>query len=76
MGKVTHYLNPHYLRYNLESILYVPVQKCIPKNMETYILKNSYYVALFCIHVCFQVKGVDASKGEVQVFFMTEQGQH
>ena len=32
-----------------------------------------YYVHM---HVSFQAKEVDAPKGEEQVFFMTQQGQH
>ena len=54
------------------SYMHVRLPGCIPINMETYILKNSCYIALFCTHVSFQAKEVDAPipKGEEQVFFI------
>ena len=75
LGKVkrTHVrVQTHTISYKLYA--------CTSPELPTYkygdILKNSCYIALFCTHVSFQAKEVNAPKGEEQVFFMTQQGQH
>ena len=59
------------------SYMHVRLQSCIPINMETYPQKQLLYcLILYSMHVSFQAKQVDVPKGEEQVFFMTQQGQH
>ena len=60
----------------LISYMHVPLPNCLPINMETSsktVVILPYFVHM---HVSFQAKEVDAPKGEEQVFFMTQQGQH
>ena len=67
------------VRADTHNILYMHVclQSCIPINMETYPQKQLLYcLILYSMHVSFQAKQVDVPKGEEQVFFMTQQGQH
>jgi len=56
------------------SYMHVRLQSCIAINMETYLQKQLLYFVH--MHVSFQAKEVEAPKGEEQVFFMTQQGQH
>ena len=66
-------------RTDTHNILYMHVllQSCIPINMETYPQKTVLILPYFVhMHVSFQAKEVDAPKGEEQVFFKTQQGQH
>ena len=59
------------------SYMHVRLQSCIPTNMEKYPQKQVVILPYFVhMHVSFQAKEVDAPKGEEQVFFKTQQGQH
>ena len=58
------------------NILYA----CTSPVLHTYkygdLFSKTVVILPYFVHVSFQAKEVDASKGEEQVFFMTQQGQH
>ena len=76
LGKVKTHTRAHADTHNI-LYMHVRLQSCIPINIETYPQKQLLYcLILYSMHVSFQAKQVDVPKGEEQVFFMTQQGQH